>query len=741
VTNEAVEDHYDLTVGDGEEHYIILDKAHPDSSVKITTPYGKLFSDTIGNGRGMSAELVKLDNGLDAIRISGGKDFVAYTNLSADYDVNVELSSDASYYKRVYERVNRVPHNNIYNYKNNHDDDYYWIFFDENGTLKPPFYNRKITNKNPDVNNISAHEELVYVRNASIPHNSPDPTVQSLLDEAIKNAWPVIHDGKVWSFYLFPLIYASEKFNAVVGGFEKSPSYINLSESAIKSDLKAKFPYVVRLYMGDIVPAYGIYYGDNYRDTTVSERTNNVNFLCTSYEDIVLLTDQPNVPVYRQQNCTVIFDRYDYNSSSFSTVTNAGLLFILAYRPNDGFLTAKNLFGSNRIYEMLFKIITPSQPAYENNLLFPVQGYNYEIPKQAFVQKENMSEINDANMVFIPNGAFTNKYIFYYRLREKIVADTIMNLSCVGNTSFYTKKNTNDSYPMITLEKIQYNRESKYIETYLAVYADDNTVSDRKFKFYNQEENCFLDLPNEIKITDNTNNAVIVHNYINNKKWTFALDKLQGKEIIDLFDINSKPLEENDDIYKNNIYRRKEPANSIKEDAKGCIEIKPAQFVKRSSPVIHSNNVFYDYSLRYMNKDIGINNTMSIPLINIRGKTGAGSDAEYIYSPVYSESNNIINDQSKHDIIITYTNQHTSVSNQNKLVIHVKHAVRASPMKVYNWNTATYVSNVRTWDNVRDENYSGENFFMKITLNAAGFNSVLTDYERKRGKVIIDKNY
>jgi hypothetical protein len=116
---DPIKDEYNITITDGEEHYILLDKAHKDAKVTIKTGDGDLISKISGantasvkingtplpagsqdvlktvnnNGKGLSADLVTLDDkGTRAIRVSGGKDFVVYNGFETHYDPVVELS-------------------------------------------------------------------------------------------------------------------------------------------------------------------------------------------------------------------------------------------------------------------------------------------------------------------------------------------------------------------------------------------------------------------------------------------------------------------------------------------------------------------------------------------------------------------------------------------------------------------------------------------------------------------------
>jgi len=109
------QDTYDLVIGDGEEHYILLDKVNPDAYIEFTNFGDNIYTkenpeDNLGETnqgsdpnapkRGILVEAINKPNtpnipsGEKAIRISGGKDYVVYSNFGSDYDLYCELSSD-----------------------------------------------------------------------------------------------------------------------------------------------------------------------------------------------------------------------------------------------------------------------------------------------------------------------------------------------------------------------------------------------------------------------------------------------------------------------------------------------------------------------------------------------------------------------------------------------------------------------------------------------------------------------
>jgi len=93
---KPIADTYNLVVADGEEHYIILDKAHKDAKVVITNKDGSLITEAYkritNNGKGFSADLVTLESGVRAIKISGGRDLVVFNAFETYYDPVCELS-------------------------------------------------------------------------------------------------------------------------------------------------------------------------------------------------------------------------------------------------------------------------------------------------------------------------------------------------------------------------------------------------------------------------------------------------------------------------------------------------------------------------------------------------------------------------------------------------------------------------------------------------------------------------
>jgi hypothetical protein len=124
-TGKPIADTYNLVVADGEEHYIILDKAHKDAKVVITNNDGSLITDAYkkvtNNGKGLSVDLVTLESGVRAIKISGGKDLVVFNAFETYYDPVCELSVPfAPDYTSAlkYEAIGNVParsNRNAYN--------------------------------------------------------------------------------------------------------------------------------------------------------------------------------------------------------------------------------------------------------------------------------------------------------------------------------------------------------------------------------------------------------------------------------------------------------------------------------------------------------------------------------------------------------------------------------------------------------------------------------------------------
>jgi len=96
-SSDGIIDTYEIEIGDGEEHYIILDTAHKDATATVVSTAGLPVIDT-ENGRGLTASLVKLDNGisadsLTAVKISGGKDFIVYDSFGTNFSFTADVSS------------------------------------------------------------------------------------------------------------------------------------------------------------------------------------------------------------------------------------------------------------------------------------------------------------------------------------------------------------------------------------------------------------------------------------------------------------------------------------------------------------------------------------------------------------------------------------------------------------------------------------------------------------------------
>jgi len=104
--NGTFKDVYELVIGDGETHYILLDKINKNAMIDIGS--AKFFFDQNngelgGTGRNVSAREFMLDNGERAVEINGGKDFIIYSNFGSDFDLYCTLDSDDPNVGRVWE--------------------------------------------------------------------------------------------------------------------------------------------------------------------------------------------------------------------------------------------------------------------------------------------------------------------------------------------------------------------------------------------------------------------------------------------------------------------------------------------------------------------------------------------------------------------------------------------------------------------------------------------------------------
>ena len=160
---DQITDNYSVDIYDGEEHYIILDKFNPSAIVDLTPSFsdnggtidkttnyfkngttifnGVMGNDANKNNRLFSAQLVTLENGLYAIKVSGGKDFVIYDGFTSDYEMITGLTGQgnnkdgnlrgSSIYSYLYNPAGGNAYNLMYNY-----DQVRWIV---NGELSDYF--------------------------------------------------------------------------------------------------------------------------------------------------------------------------------------------------------------------------------------------------------------------------------------------------------------------------------------------------------------------------------------------------------------------------------------------------------------------------------------------------------------------------------------------------------------------------------------------------------------------------
>jgi acetolactate synthase small subunit len=90
-------DRYEMVIGDGEEHYIMFDPVAYNMDYEIQSiEVDAVNIKTEGNnGRGITAEPVHDErNRITGLRLSGGKDFVVYSNVGSMYDLEIDIECD-----------------------------------------------------------------------------------------------------------------------------------------------------------------------------------------------------------------------------------------------------------------------------------------------------------------------------------------------------------------------------------------------------------------------------------------------------------------------------------------------------------------------------------------------------------------------------------------------------------------------------------------------------------------------
>ncbi|MCL2762899.1 MAG: hypothetical protein FWD36_06825 [Treponema sp.] len=94
-TGENRTDNYSLIIGDGEDHYILLDQVDPESHITDISINTNIDNTSNGrdDGRGITYETIEL-NGAKAIRINGGKDYIVYSHFGSEYELQIKLSTD-----------------------------------------------------------------------------------------------------------------------------------------------------------------------------------------------------------------------------------------------------------------------------------------------------------------------------------------------------------------------------------------------------------------------------------------------------------------------------------------------------------------------------------------------------------------------------------------------------------------------------------------------------------------------
>jgi len=161
-SDTAISDEYNITVYDGEEHYIILDKAHPNavvSNIELSDNLNPDISSYFSGNRGFKYDYIENLNstGLSAIRISGGKDFAAYTRYTANKALSVTLKSDYKYdgvYTAEKGQNKMKPVNLAYDVMNANEvivDTSYYYFFDGESNRRHFYENNGKTFENLEI--------------------------------------------------------------------------------------------------------------------------------------------------------------------------------------------------------------------------------------------------------------------------------------------------------------------------------------------------------------------------------------------------------------------------------------------------------------------------------------------------------------------------------------------------------------------------------------------------------------
>jgi len=92
-SNGTYTDTYFLEIGDGEEHYILLDKINPNAYINIEPMVSNINNkETLGGkNRTITAQQVVRENGETAIRVTGGNDYVVYSKLALNYNYKINF--------------------------------------------------------------------------------------------------------------------------------------------------------------------------------------------------------------------------------------------------------------------------------------------------------------------------------------------------------------------------------------------------------------------------------------------------------------------------------------------------------------------------------------------------------------------------------------------------------------------------------------------------------------------------
>jgi len=677
---KPINDVYNIAIADGEQHYIILDKAHPDAVIKITNYKTEEYEEDQffnTNKRKLIAEREDLENGLTAIKVSGGNDFIAYTNFGNNFYVNFSVS------------VNRFHADNI-NYEKKiwlEPDDwskpvYFYdtsIYYDKHTTNNPTRYTAKYDVLEPHMDRI-----LTETLTSTSSITDVDYYLCANYEYVPAGSWVYCWNLQV----IYDDIQAGRiSSNDMFNSDGACQSYRGHTKETDKRWIKTNHITLVRK---------GTLYYKEKEDPYYSK--NNVSYNW----DILNNFDPPSgdLTVNRTYQNNKGYYTYLYKNQPVKNVK----LEMERYQKLDNKIFEVNYIDGNTVYNPLYGekwvyIANTADKAVTGD--FPV----YNGSRDNSLTKSLMDVSCDNKPYSIPAGQ-TGTAAF-----NKSASNTLY-------TSIGIKENNNSTWQtnMLFNNSFGDSKGSRYIE-YKTKGSD--LVTSRIYEF--SDINTYLAVYGKLiqDIQNNENICLFTHDIANNNS-TFNFYNVPESQKLKWETSTRSSL----DVYGGYIYKE-------------YFIVKDGEVITVSNP--EYGRVYSNKRLAYYPFGEKVNNEKFYNYIDLQRKTRAIDYTdneyfdEYIFYPIQTNVTSEIYNQLVQTITIQYKNQHSSI---NTLTINIYHKV--FPKSALGDINRTFGDDSTTEVLLNTNNTA--NLYKMLNSNIIE-NRVLTDYEINRGRIRINKEY